>query len=156
MKISEIKLKNIITESLKNVLKESFNDNKIANAIKEHGGLDSTNKRWSAAFNADFDLKNSKYCGYLSPKTMEELNTTGLSFYLRKYILYTKDGGAIVIEKVYSSEDSWNDKVRTRNQKWGENGPNKEAFERFGSRRETYIYPNEGNTLSRRQERKNI
>ena len=40
LKINESQLREIINESIMNVLNESFNDKNISQAIEEHGGID--------------------------------------------------------------------------------------------------------------------
>lgn len=157
MRINESQLNKIINESVKNVLKESFNDNEISQAIAEHGGLNQKNRRWGASFFSDFDLQNAKFNGYLSPNTINELEDTFLAFHLKKWLLYTNDGGAIVVEMGRNdfNDTKWNEKVRKRNQQWGEDGSDKKEFtDILGNKRERYIKPIEMNTVDRRRERK--
>lgn len=152
--LTESDLKNIIKKSVNNILKESFNDKTISNAIKDHGGIKRNYTRFNASITSDYDLQNSEYEGCLSPRTLKELDECGLTYYIQKYLLYTNDGCAIVVNPSYQSKDSWEEKVRKRNQKWGENGPNKEDFEDFGYRQERYAVPRDLNTYDRRVERK--
>lgn len=157
MKINESQLNKIINESVKNVLKESFNDNEISQAIAEHGGLNQRNRRWGASFFSDFDLQNANFSGYLSPNTIRELENTFLAFHLKKWLLYTNDGGAIVVEMGRNDfhDTKWNEKVKKRNQQWGEDGSDKKEFtDILGNKRERYIKPIEINTVDRRRERK--
>lgn len=152
--LTESDLKNIIKKSVNNILKESFNDKTISNAIKDHGGIKRNYTRWNATITADYDLQNSEYEGYLSPRTLKELDECGLTYYIQKYLLYTNDGCAIAVKPSYQSKDSWDEKVRKRNQKWGENSSNKEDFEDGGYREEIYAVPRDFNTHERRIERK--
>ena len=71
-------------------------------------------------------------------------------------MLYTNDGCAIAITPSFQSKDSWDEKVRKRNQKWGENSSNKEDFEDGGYREEIYAVPRHLNTHERRIERKGL
>ena len=157
MKINKSQLNKIINESVKKVLKESFNDNEISQAIAEHGGLNQKNRRWSASIFSDFDLQNAQFNGYLSPNTIDELENTFLTLHLKKWLLYTNDGGAIVVEMGRNDfhDNKWNEKVRKRNQQWGEDGSDKKEFtDILGNKREKYMKPIEMNTVDRRRERK--
>ena len=155
--LTEYDLKNIIKESVNNIIKESFNDKNISHAIKQHGGLKQDEQHRGASILSDYNLQDSIYFGYLSSDTINELKNCGLIFYISKYILYTNDGGAIAVSPLRNQQDPWNEKVKNRNQKWGENGPNKEDFESFwGYRHEDHDKPIEFNTVDRRLQRKEL
>ena len=137
-------------------LNESFNDNKISNAINKHGGIDKRLRDFGAIHYADYDLKNAKYVGYLTPETVENIEEVSLRFKLRKDLIYTNDGGAIVVSNTTSynftgKRNEWQDKVSKRNKNWGEEEKNKE---KYGFRKEIYVQPNEFNTIDRRQDNK--
>jgi hypothetical protein len=137
-------------------LNESFNDNKISNAINQHGGIDKRLREFGAIHYADYDLKNAKYVGYLTPETVENIEEVSLRFKLRKDLIYTNDGGAIVVSNTTSynftgKRNEWEDKVSKRNKNWGEEEKNKE---KYGFRKEIYVKPNEFNTIDRRQDNK--
>jgi hypothetical protein len=157
--LTEYDLKNIIKESVNNIIKESFNDKEISYAIEEHGGI-KKNQYFNASIFADYDLQKSQYKGYLSRNTVNELDNADLLFNLRKHLIFTNDGGAIVVDKAssYNNKSYWDDisnwenKVRTRNKKWGENEPNNERYKRNGE--DKFIRPNEFNTVDRRLQRK--
>ena len=150
IKITEYDLKNIIKESVNNIIKESFNDKEISHAIEEHGGV-KKNQYFNASTFADYDLQNGQYKGYLSRNTVNELDDADLLFNLRKRLIFTNDGGAIVVDEASSfnnksywdDRSNWENKVRTRNKKWGEIESNKEQYK-----------PNEFNTVDRRLQRK--
>ena len=160
MKINESKLKQIIGESVKNVLKESFNNNDLSQAIKEHGGLSKMRDYMGAPYHSNYDLQNAKYEGYLSSETIKELVGTHIFSKIQSWLLFTNDGGAIIVGETYSYEKNseWNKKVKKRNQEWGEDGPNKDDFQVGKWRRETQNFgatpPREVNTFVRRSERK--
>lgn len=150
--LAKDKLDRIIKESVNNLLKESFNDKRVSNEINAHGGLRKHYKKLSANMRADYDLQNCEYQGYLSPDTLKELHDSNMIFYLTKYLLYTNDGGAVVVDKklkdyVNNIGTTWRNKVKQRNNKWGEetNQPNFIKDDSF----EPYTY----NTLNRRRER---
>ena len=73
IKLTESQLKKIVNESVKSVLNESFTDNRIAQAIKEHGGLSKFQNKFGAKINADYDLQTAAYKGYLSRETVNEI-----------------------------------------------------------------------------------
>ena len=158
-KISEKDLNNIVSESIQNILKESFNDKKISRDIEDFGGLDPKRMKFGATLASDYDLQRSKMCGYLSRETVNELFDAELVPKLSKWLLFTNNGGAIVIEPndEYPYYDNpWNKKVKERNQQWGEDGANKEQFQKDGWRRENSYEPIEINTVDRRKERKGM
>ena len=159
VKLTESKINKIINDSLNRILKESFNDKRVSSAIKSHGGLNNKYKNafYGANTNANYDLKNCTYVGYLSPDTVNELAENNLLFNLDEYLLHTNDGCAIVVKKnsndIFFDDDydnSWEKKVKDRNKKWGEE-TNNENY-----RDEMYISPNKLNTYYRRQDRKKI
>lgn len=158
--LTESDLKNIIKKSVNNILKESFNDKNISNAIEDHGGLKRKEytTRWSASINANYDLKNSNYEGYLTSNAINELEHTGLIYYLREYLLYTNDGGAVVVSNGNSILDKnttdWENKVRNRNRQWGEIDSNREKYNRNGE--DIYVSPNKFNTIDRRKQIKGM
>lgn len=159
MKINESTLKQIIEESVKNVLKESFNDNELTQAIKEHGGIHKSFKDIGTFIHGNFDLQNAKYEGYLNKETLRELLNTHLYSKVAEWVIWTNDGGAIVVsENMSMDRNFWNKKVKQRNQKWGVNSDNKEDFQSNGWRRETessdFISPKNINTFTRRLDRK--
>lgn len=161
MKINESTLKQIIEESVKNVLKESFNNNELSQAIKDHGGLSKIRDFMGAPSHSNYDLQNVSYEGYLSAETIKELVKTHLFSKIQAWLLFTNDGGAIIVGENYSYEknSAWNEKVKKRNQEWGEDGPNKNDFQIGQWRHETQnigaIPPKEVNTFVRRSERRN-
>ena len=161
MKINESTLKQIIKESVNNVLKESFNNNELSQAIKEHGGLSKMRDYMGAPYHSNYDLQNATYKGYLSSKTIEELVSTPLFLKIQSWLLLTNDGGAIVVGETYSYEknSAWNEKVKKRNQEWGEDGPNKDDFQvgkwRWETQNAGVLPPKEVNTFVRRSERRN-
>ena len=136
-------------------LNESFNDNKISNAINQHGGIDKRLREFGAIHYADYDLKNAKYVGYLTPETVENIEEVSLRFKLRKDLIYTNDGGAIVVSNniinFTNKRNEWEDKVSKRNKNWGEEEKNKEEYK---WRKEIYVKPNEFNTIDRRKDNK--
>ena len=137
-------------------LNESFNDNKISNAINDHNGIDKRRRRFGAIHYADYDLKNAKYVGYLTPETVENIEEVNLEFQLRKNLIYTNDGGAIVVSdtakiNLTNKRNEWEDKVSNRNKNWGEEEKNKEDYK---WRKEIYVKPNEYNTTDRRKDNK--
>ena len=160
MKINESTLKQIIEESVKNVLKESFNNNELSQAIKEHGGLSKMRDDMGAPYHSNYDLQNAKYEVYLSSETIKELVGTHIFSKIQSWLLFTNDGCAIIVCETYSNEKNseWNKKVKKRNQEWGEDGPNKDDFQVGKWRRETQNFgatpPREVNTFVRRSERK--
>lgn len=139
-------------------LNESFNDNRISNAINDHDGIDKRLREFGAIHYADYDLKTAKYVGYLTPETVENIDEVDLKFELRKYLIYTNDGGAIVVSNTakidlanIGKRNEWEDKVSKRNANWGEEEKNKEDYK---WRKEIYVKPNEFNTINRRQDNK--
>ena len=161
MKINESILKQIIDESVKKVLKESFNDKKLSIEIERHGGIDNKHNDLSASYNSNFDLQNAIYGGYLSRTALQELMGTSLMEYIKGFILFTQDGGAIVVdERISSMNDmhAWNEKVKKRNQNWGESGQNQDDFKGDGYRKERIGYewtkPKDFNTYARRSDNK--
>ena len=144
---------NRINDNIECILEESFNDKNISNAIKEHGGLDNKwMKRFGASINANYDIQNSEYCGYLTSETVSNLDETDLIYGLGDRLLFTNDGGAVVIKNTYMDKESdWDKKVRNRNAQWRENVSDKDKYEE-----EKYVKPNRFNTYYRRRERKNI
>lgn len=161
MKINESTLKQIIKESVNNVLKESFNNNELSQAVKEHGGLSKMRDYMGATYHSNYDLQNAKYEGYLSSQTIQELVGTHLFSKIQSWLLFTNDGGAIVVGETYSYEknSAWNEKVKKRNQEWGEDGPNKDDFQvgkwRWETQNAGVLPPKEVNTFVRRSERRN-
>ena len=161
MKINESTLKQIIKESVNNVLKESFNNNELSQAVKEHGGLSKIRDYMGATYHSNYDLQNAKYEGYLSSQTIQELVGTHLFSKIQSWLLFTNDGGAIVVGETYSYEknSAWNEKVKKRNQEWGEDGPNKDDFQvgkwRWETQNAGVLPPKEVNTFVRRSERRN-
>ena len=160
MKINESTLKQIIEESVKNVLKESFNNNELSQAVKEHGGLSKMRDYMGASYHSNYDLQNAKYEGYLSSQTIKELVSTPLFSKIQSWLLFTNDGGAIVVGETYSygKNSAWNEKVKKRNQEWGEDGPKKDDFKLGQWRHEIQnvgaLPPKDVNTFIRRSERK--
>lgn len=155
MYISESKLKNIINNSVSKILKESFNDNRIAIEIEEHGGLLKFRRKYGASQYANYDLQNCKYVGYLSSETINELDDTNLLWLLREHLLYTNDGGAIVVDKTNEKKEihtqsPWEKKVSDRNNKWIEKTNNPHYT------KDNAIVPNEINTMFRRSEMKKL
>ena len=102
MKINEAKLKKIVQESVRKVINESFENSKLAEMVREHGGLRKINKYVKDArtvgINGGFDIRYAEPRYYLSPETVEELDNSGLYYDISGKVLYTNDGGAIVIE----------------------------------------------------------
>lgn len=150
-KLTEHNLNRIIKECVNNLLKESFNDKKISDEIKRHGGLKKSDRKYGAGIYSNYDLQNSLYQGYLSPETIEEIDNCDLIFYLNEYLLFTNDGGAIVVKQNKNeiiNNTPWENKVRNRNNKWGENT----EYPFF--KKDIYVKPNKLNTYQRRNERK--
>lgn len=155
IKLTESQLKKIVNESVKSVLNESFTDNRIAQAIKEHGGLSKFQNKFGAKINADYDLQTAAYKGYLSRETVNEIEAADLWYQLNRWLLYTNDGGAIVVDDIRNTQNvadrdySWDKKVRQRNIQWGEDVPDTRYWE------ERHSTPNKFNTKRRREDRKN-
>lgn len=106
-----------------NILEESFNDKKLAEEIKKHGGLNKNMEDCDARMEANFDLKNSKYKSYLSFKTRREIMDSDcyiLLYNSRHSILYTNDGGIILLSNNGNSDDyqKWSKKIKMRNNNW--------------------------------------
>jgi hypothetical protein len=137
-------------------LNESFNDNNITNAINDHDGIDKRRRQFGAIHYADYDLKTARYWGYLTPETVENIEEVHLEFQLRKNLIYTNDGGAIVVSdtskfNLTNKRNEWEDKVSKRNKNWGEEEKNKEEYK---WRKEIHVRPNEFNTTDRRKDNK--
>lgn len=152
VKLSEEKLHNIIKESIRNVINESFGNPELAEMVREHGGLRKIDRyvkdarsRDDGAFGFDIRYASPKY--YLSPETVSEIDNAGLYYDLEEKLLYTNDGGAIVIERgdydypggreVYDKEVGrpYDDKMYQRGKNFTEDNP---ESERFGGKWEDY------------------
>lgn len=107
-------------------LNESFTNQELKDAIKAHGGLskfDSYND--ARKLNNDFNLKNAKYLGYLKPEIFNDIIKNGchrILFKSRDILLYTNDGGIIVVEggDEFLGDDynEWVKKMKIRNNNW--------------------------------------
>ena len=106
-----------------NILEESFNDKKLAEEIKKHGGLNKDMKDVDARMHANFDLQNSKYKSYLSFEICIEIANSDcydLLYNSINSILYTNDGGIILLSHNGHDDDykKWSKKIKTRNNNW--------------------------------------
>lgn len=149
--LSESKMNSIISETVNNLLNESFNDNEISRAIEEHGGLLKQKRELGASMYSDYDLQNCKYKGYLSPNTINELDRFGLAYFLRSVIIYTNDGGAIVLSYEPLKNNDFNRKFMKRNMKWAENHNN---YKHLYNGSNGYTSYDASNLQPRRNERK--
>ncbi len=103
VKLSEARLHKIIKESIRNVINESFENPELAEMIREHGGLRKIEKYVKDARSRDngalgFDIRYASPEYYLSPETVSEIYDAGLYYDIEEKVLYTNDGGAIVIK----------------------------------------------------------
>lgn len=111
---------NRVTESMIN---ESFDNEELVRNIEYCGGLkDNTSsyrKRDDARTRAGYDLKQAKYIGYISEDTLEELIDNDLIESVRHRLLFTNDGGAIVVaskdDMNVDIDDAHRNKVYKRN-----------------------------------------
>ena len=115
-------------------LNESFTNQELKDAIKEHGGLSKTYKEIDARTlyteqSNSFDLVDCKYCGYISPEIVEIINkefkcNTRVWHYIYTNILLTNDGGAIIIDNgddnLGDEHRKWIKKMKIRNNNWKE------------------------------------
>jgi hypothetical protein len=120
-------------------LNESFTNQELKDAIKAHGGLSKLYKNIDARTlyteqSNSFDLVNCKYCGYISQEIVEIINTEfkcnlRLWYYIYTNILFTNDGGAIIIDNgdgnLGYEHRKWIKKMKIRNNNWKEDLLNK-------------------------------
>ena len=106
------------------MLNESFNNKELAEEIKKHGGLKNSFKDIDARKHSiNFDLKNCKYSCYLNPEFVNDIyinNAYRLLYKSIDNILYTNDGGIIIIDSVndYDEYKKWKNKMHMRNDNW--------------------------------------
>lgn len=148
-------------------LNESFTNQELKDAIKAHGGL--SKGKFNSDYTRDarkgstyFDLKNAKYVGYLKPETISDIIDSDcykIIFRSLDILLYTKDGGMIVVDKGDSYLDNnyreWVKKIKNRDNNWIEDEVSEHPDEEFlntGKRDEEYDYvtPNDDITSLRR------
>lgn len=154
--LTESQLYSAINNAVNKVLNESFKDKNISQAIEEHGGVNKSFSLRSAKYNADYNLQNACYCGYLSPETMEEIESCDLLGDIEKRIIHTKDYGAVVVGKNYNEpienphdySTEWENKVRKRNNNFLQDTLSPEEYKR---QKNIYVTPNKFDTMYRRK-----
>jgi hypothetical protein len=116
-------------KSFKNSLNESFNNQELTDAVKDHGGLVTLRGKHNFIGSSDarqnevsYDLQDAEFRGYIPEDAMEYIYM--LDFYkpLNRQLMFCNDGGAIIIEH-YPSYSSTGDtpyeaKMRIRNDKF--------------------------------------
>ena len=103
VRINEGQLRKIVAETVRKALNESFENSELAEMVREHGGLRKIDRyvkdaRTCAGGGLGFDIRYASPRYYLSPETVSEIDNAGLYFDIEEKVLYTNDGGAIVIE----------------------------------------------------------
>lgn len=112
---------NRVTESM---IVESFDNEELGRNIEYYGGLkddtSSYRKKDDARTRAGYDLKQAMYVGYISKNTLEELIDTELIDSVRHRLLFTNDGGAIVVTSKdgidFNIDDAHRNKLHKRDQ----------------------------------------
>lgn len=116
-------------KSFKNSLNESFNNQELTDAVKDHDGLVTLRGKHNFIGSSDarqnevsYDLQDAEFRGYIPEDAMEYIYM--LDFYkpLNRQLMFCNDGGAIIIEH-YPSYSSTGDtpyeaKMRVRNDKF--------------------------------------
>lgn len=135
IKLNKSQFKSLIKECVsKYLLNESFNDKKLKDEISLHGGLNkniNNDARFHATFDIknDFSLKDSLFVKYLSKEELDEIPNNKL-IKIIKNLLYTNDGGAILINPNALKYDDYNNKNKVRDLKYIESDPKyKEWYE---------------------------
>lgn len=110
-------------------INESFNNQELTDAVKDHGGLVTLRGKHNFIGSSDarqnevsYDLQDAEFRGYIPEDAMEYIYM--LDFYkpLNRQLMFCNDGGAIIIEH-YPSYSSTGDtpyeaKMRIRNDKF--------------------------------------
>ena len=144
------------------MLNESFNNKELAEEIKKHGGLKNSYKDLDARKHLiNFDLKNSKYSCYLNPKFVNDIyynNAYRLLYKSIDNILYTNDGGIIIIDSInddYDEYKKWKNKMHMRNDNWIEDrikeNPEEDYWDVGKTGDSTYKEPYSNATIMRRR-----
>jgi hypothetical protein len=117
VKLSEEKLHNIIKESIRNVINESFGNPELAELVQDCGGL-VRNPRYPDARNMNgFDIRYASPTGYMDRDAVYQMQQCLNCFNddIASSLLYTNDGGAIGIEDgrfdYPGGRDAWQSEV---------------------------------------------
>lgn len=108
-------------QSFKNSLNESFNNQELTNALAEHGGIKNTKYsklRDARSYNTKFDIRYAEYSDYLEPQELEVLSKVNPYWPIVDQLLYTNDGGAIVITSGENEPDGYMEKLKKRGEKY--------------------------------------
>lgn len=110
----------------KNSLNESFKNQELTDAIKDHGGLVTLRGKYNYKGSSDarqnevsYDLQDAEFKGYIPEDAMEYIYM--LDFYkpLNRQLMFCNDGGAIIIEHYPSysltGDTPYEAKMRVRN-----------------------------------------
>ena len=121
IKLNESVLRQIVSESVRRILKEDFSNTELTNLVREHGGLVSTDElvgRYGArSYESWSNIANMRPVGYINPEEAHIIDMFNTFKPINEQILYCNDGGVIVVEgteRYENLDDMLNDPNRDK------------------------------------------
>ena len=112
VRLSETDIRNLVLESVRNILNEDFANDELTKMVSEHGGLSTTTRfpgSWDARRHNHADnIANMKPKGYIDPDKIDILSMFSWFEPIGEQILFCQDGGAIVVEGDSSYDRGYN------------------------------------------------